>query len=210
MVFCANTGFLGIDVDGRKTCVPGRMTFASRRAEVAPFVAWSKNRGYLVVEAGDPSIRFEGGGDAIWHPGRRLLWGGYGSRTDSRIYPELAKAFGVPVFALPLTNSTYYHLDTCFCPIDERTVLVHAPAIADEGLQLIRRAFERVIQIDAGEAERFACNAAAFFGRVAVIDHRASKTAARLSELGYEVIAVETGEFLKSGGSVYCMKNAFF
>lgn len=210
MVFCANTAFLGIDVEGRRTCVPGRMTFASRRAEVAPIVAWSKNRGYRVVEAGDPSSRFEGGGDAIWHPGRRLLWGGYGWRSDLHVYPALAKTFGVPVIALRLSSSTYYHLDTCFCPIDERTVLVHTPAIADEGLQLVRRAVERVVEVDAGEAERFACNAAAFFGRVVVIDRRASKTAARLSELGYEIVEVDTGEFLKSGGSVFCMKNAFF
>ena len=210
MVFCANTAFLAVDERGAKTCVPSRMTFASRRAEIAPMLAWAASSGYRIAEAGEASLRFEGSGDAIWHPGRRLIWGGYGWRTDPRVYPALAEALGVPVIGLPLTNSTYYHLDTCFCPIDERTVLLHAPAIAAEGLDLVRRAFERVVDVDSDEAEGFACNATAFFGRVVVIDRRAAQTAARLRSMGYEVIEVDTGEFLKSGGSVYCMKNAFF
>ena len=210
MVFCANTAFFGVDANGVKTCVPGRMTFESRRAEVEPMVQWAESRGYRVVEAGEPSLRFEGAGDAIWHPGRRLIWGGYGWRSDPHVYPPLAQALGVPIMALPLTSSTYYHLDTCFCPIDERTVLVHAPAIAADGLDLLRRAFDRVIEVDADEAERFACNATALFGRIVVIDRRAAATASRLRPLGYDVIDVDTGEFIKSGGSVYCMKNAFF
>lgn len=210
MVFCANTALLGLDADGTPACVPGRMTFPSRRAEVAPMVAWCTAHGYRVLGAGDPAANFEGGGDAIWHPGRRLLWGGYGWRTDPHVYPVLAEALGTPVIALALTDSTYYHLDTCFCPIDERTVLVHAPALADEGMALVRRAFERVVEIDETEAARFACNATAFFGKAVVIDRRASTTAARLRDMGFRVIEVDTSEFLKSGGSVYCMKNAFF
>jgi len=210
MVFCANTAFLCVDENGVKTCVPARMTFESRRAEVAPMVAWAASRGYRTVEAGEASLRFEGAGDAIWHPGRRLIWGGYGWRTDPHVYPALAEALGVPIIALPLTNSTYYHLDTCFCPIDERTVLLHPPAIAAEGLDLVRRAFDRIVDVDADEAQRFACNATALFGRVVVIDRRAAATAARLRSMGYDVIEVDTGEFMKSGGSVYCMKNAFF
>src|SRR5579859_2351192 len=41
MVFCANTAFLGIDGRGRRACVPSRMTFESRRPEVAPMVQWA-------------------------------------------------------------------------------------------------------------------------------------------------------------------------
>jgi N-dimethylarginine dimethylaminohydrolase len=210
MVFCANTAFLGIDGNGRKACVPSRMTFESRRPEVGPMLRWATDHGFAALEAGDPSLPFEGSGDAIWHPGRRLIWGGYGWRTDPHVYPSLAQAMGAPVLVLPLTDSTYYHLDTCFCPIDESTVLVHEPAIAVEGMALVRKAFERVVEVEADEAERFACNAAAFFGRVVVIDRRAAATSAQLRSMGYETIEVDTGEFIKSGGSVYCMKNAFF
>ena len=138
------------------------------------------------------------------------MWGGYGWRSDPHVYAAIAQTFGVAVMLLPLTDSTFYHLDTCFCPIDESTVLLYSPAIAEEGLQLVRRAFERVIEVTAKEAERFACNAVAVNGRSVVIERRARATGDRLRSLGYDVTDVDTGEFLKSGGSVYCMKNAFF
>lgn len=211
MVFCANTALLGIDAQGRKTCLPGRMAFESRRPEVAVMVAWARANGYRVVDDfAEPGLGFEGSGDAIWHPGRRLLWGGYGWRTDPLVYPGVAEAFGVPVIALALTDSTFYHLDTCFVPLDERTVLVHAAALSTEGIDLVRRVFERVIEVDSDEARRFACNAALLAPGVVAIDRRAAATGNRLRELGYEVVSLDTGEFLKSGGSVYCMKNAFF
>jgi arginine dihydrolase len=211
MVFCANTALFGIDGEGRKTCIPGRMTFPSREPEVAAAVAWARANGYRVVdELGDPGLKFEGAGDAIWHPGRRLLWGGYGWRTDPQVYRGLAEALGTPVIALALTDSTYYHLDTCFVALDERTVLVHPPAIAAEGLELVRHVFERVVTVGADEAQRFACNAAVLAPGTVAIDRRAAVTAARLRDLGYRVVELDTSEFIKSGGSAYCMKNAFF
>ena len=211
MVFCANTALLGIDAQGRKTCLPGRMTFESRRPEVGAMVAWARANGYRIVDDfAEPGLRFEGSGDAIWHPGRRLLWGGYGWRTDPQVYHGVAEAFGVPVITLALVDSTFYHLDTCVVALDERTVLVHEPALSTEGVELLHRVFERVIEVDADEARRFACNATLLASGIVAIDRRASSTAARLRELGYEVVALDTGEFLKSGGSAYCMKNAFF
>jgi len=78
MVFCANTAFLAVDERGAKTCVPSRMTFASRRAEVAPMLAWAASSGYRIAEAGEASLRFEGSGEVEvlvqgqW-PKRRLI-----------------------------------------------------------------------------------------------------------------------------------------
>jgi N-dimethylarginine dimethylaminohydrolase len=211
MVFCANTALLGVDAQGRKTCLPGRMTFESRRPEVGSMTAWAQANGYRIVDDfADPGLHFEGSGDAVWHPGRRLLWGGYGWRTDPQVYHGISQALGVPVIALALTDSTFYHLDTCFVALDERTVLVHALAISVEGMEMVRRVFERVIEVDADEARRFACNATLLAPGVVALDRRASSTASRLRGLGFKVVELDTGEFLKSGGSAYCMKNAFF
>lgn len=210
MVFCANPVFLGIDDSGHKVCVPSRMTHASRRAEVPAVVAWCEAAGYEIARMGDAGERFEGGGDAVWHPRRRLIWGGYGWRTERAVYGPLAAAFGAPVFLIKLITPTYYHLDTCFSPVDERTVIVHLPAIADESVPLIRRSFETVIEVDADEAQTFACNGAPISGRTVILDRRAAKTGARLREAGFDVLEVDTGEFLKSGGSAYCMKCMVF
>ncbi|MBZ5619667.1 MAG: hypothetical protein LAQ69_13230 [Acidobacteriia bacterium] len=210
MVFCANPIFTGLDGDGRPVCVPGHMRFPSRQREVGSHVEWCRANGYRVVDLRSSDL-FEGCGDALWHPGRRLIWGGYGPRTSQRVYYELADIFDAPVLPLELRTELFYHLDTCFCPIDEKTVLVYPPALTAPGMDLLRDVFERVIEVDAYEArDSMACNAAPFLGRHVVIQTGAVKVNRALLDLGFEVIEVETSEFMKSGGSVFCMKMHLF
>lgn len=206
MVFTANQTFVGLDAEGRRTCVPSHMRHESRRREVPAFVDWFRARGYRIA-AIEASL-FEGGGDAIWHPGRALLWGGHGHRTTPEAYPALARVFGAEVETLELATEGFYHLDTCFCPLDAKTVLLFPGAFTPEGLRRIRRAFPRVVEVGEAEArDGMACNAAAFFGTHVVLQRGSRETNRRLVEMGYEVVEVETGEFLKSGGSVFCMKQ---
>ncbi len=210
MVFCANPIFTGLDEQDRRICIPSHMRFSSRRREVSAHVEWCRANGYRIVELRSPDL-FEGSGDALWHPGRRLIWGGYGPRTHQAVYDEVSEIFQTPVLSLELRTEMFYHLDTCFCPIDEKTVLVHPPALSAQAMSLVRDVFERVIEVDAYEAtERMACNAAAFLGKYVVIQSGASKVNWALRDLGFEVIEVETSEFIKSGGSVFCLKMYLF
>jgi len=57
---------------------------------------------------------------------------------------------------------------------------------------------------------KMACNAASFFGKTVVIQKGAETTVGKLRTSGFEVIEVETSEFMKSGGSVYCLKMAYW
>lgn len=210
MVFCANQTFVGLDADGKKLCVLSRMKYPSRQREVSAFGKWFGSHGYRVEEIPE-DIGFEGSGDAIWHPGRGLVWGGSGFRTDARVYSHISALFGVPVIRLPLRSERFYHLDTCFCAIDEHTVLIHAPSLTEEGVDMIKAVFRNVIECDDKEAnEGMACNATAIGGKHIVIQRGNSRTMAALTELGYEVHEVETSEYLKSGGSVFCMKMYVF
>ncbi len=211
MVFAANQTFPGLDARGARVCVLSHMRHPSRRREVPAFADWFRAAGYDVVDALPRERFFEGCGDALWHPGRALIWGGHGERTSRDVYPALSARFDAPVLALELSTPPYYHLDTCFCAIDERTVLVHPAALTGEGLALVRRVFPRVVEVDADEASgSMACNAAAFLGRHVVVQEGARKTVAALRSLGYEVHEVETSEFMKSGGSVFCLKMNVF
>jgi N-dimethylarginine dimethylaminohydrolase len=210
MVFTANPVLLGLDAAGDPVCVPGRMRFASRQPETAALVAWAVRSGYRVLDVTLGDAVFEGGGDALWHPSRRLLWGGYGPRTDRRAYDGLAKALDVPVLALRLADPMYYHLDTCLCLIDERTCLYYPRAFDVEGRALIRRVYERALEADDADARAFACNAAALPGGTVVIDEGVASAPSALRSAGYRVVQVATAQFMKSGGSVYCMKNFVF
>lgn len=211
MVFTANQTFPGLDPAGNRVCLLSHMRHESRRREVPAFAAWFRAHGYAVEDPVPPALRFEGCGDALWHPGRGLIWGGFGERTEAAVHPHLAKRFGVPVLTLELSVEPFYHLDTCFCAVDERTALLFLKAFAPEGLALIRRVFDDVIEVDEDEASRaMACNAAAFAGKQVVIQRGAARTVAALRSRGFTVTEVETGEFLKSGGSVFCLKMGVF
>lgn len=209
MVFTANQTFTGLDARGRPTCVLSSMRHASRRREVPAFSEWFSARGWRVLGPFPPEPWFEGGGDALWHPGRRLVWCGHGFRSGPEVHARLADAFACPVVSLELRDEVFYHLDTCLCPLDEGTALFVPSAFTGEGRALLARVFERLIDGDPDEAAHaFACNAAAVAtSRTVVIDRRAARTAATLREMGWRVIDVDTGEFLKSGGSVFCMKQ---
>lgn len=210
MVFCANAVFTGLDADGRPVCVPGHMRHASRQREVEAHVEWCQANGVRVVKLNTRGL-FEGGGDAIWHPGRRMIWGGYGSRTSRAVYDELSDIFDAPVLPLELATERFYHLDTCFCPLDEHTALVHPPALKAEGMDLVRKVFDRVIEADACEAHNLlVCNAAAYHDKLVFLQAGALKVNWALRELGFELVELETSEFIKSGGSVYCMKAYLF
>lgn len=199
MVFAANQAFSGPG----KVCLLSRMRHESRQREVPAFRRWFADHGYRLVES--PCL-FEGGGDALWHPRGDCILFGHGFRSEPAAAEVLAGTFGVEVEVLQLIDDRFYHLDTCLCPLDEETALAYLPAFADPSG--VRRRFGTVLEVEAEEAF-LACNAAAFFGREVVIDRRATRTIDRLSDR-YRTQAVDTGEFVRSGGSVYCLKHDLF
>lgn len=208
MVFCANQSLPFRSDNGDKEVIMSIMNSARRKPEVAPVEAWYAAQGYERHHLNYKKINsFEGMGDALWHPGRKLLWGGYGFRTSKAAYGFITKTFEVPAILLELRHPEFYHLDTCFCALNEQTVLIYPPAFTKTGLQMIRKLFPKVIEATKEDAlHRFACNATCPNGKQVVIQQGSSATVKQLQEHGFEVIEVETGEFLKSGGSVFCMK----
>jgi N-dimethylarginine dimethylaminohydrolase len=209
LVFCANQ-VLPIPAaaapDGVARIVPSRMRWPARRGEVPLVTAHLARAGYQVSELADEGP-LEGMGDGLWHPGRRLLWAGAGERSRPAAWAEVAQRFELPVVLLELVSADFYHLDTCLALLAEDACLWHPPALASAARELVEALVPRRIEVEAAEArERLACNACAPDGRHVLLPAGAPRTAERLRAAGFEVIDVETGEFLKAGGSVFCMK----
>ena len=212
MVFCANQTLPYLTPGGEKGAVMSRMHAPQRKPEVGHYERFFQSQGYE-THGLDPDLPgdFEGMGDAIWHPGRYLLWGGYGYRTDRQVYERLSSALGFPILPLALDDPDFYHLDTCFCPLDEETVLLYPGAFDAEGVETIRAHFPRIIEAPEEEARGlFACNAHCPDGEHVLIQAGCERTNALLRAGGYTVVELETDEFLKSGGSVFCMKLMFW
>jgi N-dimethylarginine dimethylaminohydrolase len=205
MVFAANQSLAFLNASGERTVVMARMNSPYRRGEIQHFVSWYEAQGYQVIMLDDGC--FEGTGDARWHPGRRLLYVGYGYRTDERGVDGLRQRLDVPVMALQLVDPRFYHLDTAFAPLDEVTALFVKEAFTSEGIAILRAMFPRLVAVPLAEAiEGLSCNGHSPDDRHYLVQAGNKVTNKAVSALGYTVIEVDTSEFIKSGGSVYCMK----
>lgn len=213
MVFCANQTlpFYRPD-DGRRGVVMSRMHAVERQDEVVYFESFFRGIGYEIVHLSEQSdIEFEGMGDAIWHPHTYLLWAGFGVRSSRHAYDEISAALDVPIAALALTDEAFYHLDTCFSVLDPESVLIYPRAFDNQGLTLIRRLFERVIEAPEHEARTlFACNAHCPDEQHVLIQKGCEETNRLLTQAGFVPVEIDTSEFLKAGGSVFCMKQMFW
>ena len=208
MVFCANQTFPYLRPDGTRGVLMSRMDAPERQGEVAHYAHFFQNLGFETLSL--PSAlqgSFEGMGDALWHPGRALVWGGHGFRTDPAVYSFLAEQLDVPVLRLQLTDPEFYHLDTCLSLLDEESALYVPAAFDDEGRALIRRLLPRLIEVPEEEArQQLACNAHCPDGRHVLLQAGCEETNARLRAAGFLPVEIDTDEFLKAGGSVFCMK----
>ncbi|WP_247729948.1 dimethylarginine dimethylaminohydrolase family protein [Halovivax limisalsi] len=201
LVFAANLGLATAEGDG---IVLASMATDERRGEPAYLASWAERAGYEVQPA--PDGAFEGTGDALWHPGRRLLWGGYGVRTERAVYDELADRLDAPVLALELTDERYYHLDVCMTPLDASAVLIQPEAFADAGRDRIADVFETVLEIPVSESrEGMAGNAHCVDGEHVLLPANNPETESILADAGYTPVPVDVGEFENAGGSVFCL-----
>lgn len=200
MVFVANHAVPSADGD---RVVLSRMATAERTGEPDHFKLWADEQGYGVESP--PSVEFEGMGDALWHPGRRLLWGGHGVRSDKRAYDELAAHLDATILPLEITDDQYYHLDVCLAPVSESTALIEPEAFTQDGLTKIRTVFDRVIEAPAAESKEGLAVNVEVLDETVLVSADAPETAGLLEDAGYDVVPVDTGEFLKAGGSVCCL-----
>ena len=214
MVFAANQSLPWINRKGEKVVVLSRMRNANRQSEVPFFKSFYHSLGYVILPWPE-SILLEGNGDIIAHPGKRLLWAGYGHRSSFEAAALLPELLETPVVPLHLISEKFYHLDTCFMPLDEQTVLLCPSAFDDNSLQAISSVFKEVIFIPESEAETtFALNGLVLQDasgvKHVVIQKGAIETVSALRKKKSVVHEVETGEFMKSGGSVFCMKMMLY
>ena len=212
MVFAANQSFPWLSDDGKKLVVLSKMRHPSRLKEVKYFEEFYKKNGYQTLELKNTKL-FEGMGDTIPHPGKKLLYGGFGHRTEAKAYDEITQLLDVNIITLELINEKYYHLDTCFLPLGENTVLVCKSAFSKEAFSLIEKMFKNVIVAPENETEQFALNAHVIVAdkrKYAIIQKGLSATNAILQSEGFQVVETDTSEYMKSGGSVFCMKMMIY
>lgn len=200
MVFTANAGL----VSGRRFLV-SRFRYPERQYEEPYFADWFLDRGYT-VSLMPRDIPFEGAGDALLDRGAKRLWFAHGHRSVIAAQEVIAGLFGIEVVALRLTDERFYHLDTCFCPLDGGHLLYYPAAFDGDSRAIIERLVPEGRRIAVGEEDAlaFACNAVAA-GRRIVVNRASGALVDALAHRGFAVIQSPLSEFMKAGGSAKCL-----
>ena len=145
LVFAANQS-LPFRESGKPAALLSNMARAERRPEPAVIGDVLAGLGFrLQPLAASP---FEGTGDAIWHPGKNLIWGGFGFRTSLEAWNEVARLTGARVVPLRLVDERCYHLDVCLMPIDETRAFACRAAFDAESWARLRAGFPELIEAD--------------------------------------------------------------
>ena len=196
MVFTANAA-----VVWRRRAVLSRFHHAERAGEERHWRAALEEHDFVVHEM-PADISFEGAGDALF-VGEHLFQA-WGFRSDLRAHAEVARFLDVESTSLELVDPRFYHLDTCFCPLDDHSALIAPEAFAPASVELVRARVPRLVEVPREVAEGFACNAMPLRGRV-ISSAAAEAIRAPLAEAGFGVISLPVDEFMKSGGGVRCL-----
>ena len=197
MVFTANAGVVW---DGR--VVLSHFRHPERQGEEPHWTRLFESQGFDVTVL-PRDVAFEGAGDALFVGS--TLFCGFGFRTDRSAHRTVGRALGVDTVSLELVDPRFYHLDTCFCPLNAQTVLFAPHAFAPSSARTIRRLVPHVIEVPPDVAAGFACNAIAIGNRV-ISSTAAERLEERLHDEGFDsVLALPMTEFMKSGGGVRCL-----
>jgi len=200
MVFTANAGL----VLGKKV-VLSRFFHKERQGEEPYFKQWFEAQGYTVYEL-PKDLPFEGAGDALLDREGRWLWAGYGFRSELDSHSYIAKWLDIEVISLQLADERFYHLDTCFCPLNRGYLLYYPPAFDFYSNRIIEMRVppEKRIAIGEADAVNFACNAVNVEDKV-IMNKVSEDLKQRLKNVGFEVFETTLSEFLKAGGAAKCL-----
>lgn len=200
MVFTANAGL----IHGRQV-VLSRFLHPERQGEEPHFRRWFADAGYTVHELPE-DLPFEGAGDALLDRAGRWLWAGYGPRTELETHPLIARWLDLEVISLRLMDKRFYHLDTCFCPLEGGWLLYYPQAFDAYSNGSIERRVpaEKRIVVSEPDAVSFACNSVNV-GRLLFVNQVSEELRARLEAAGFTVIQTPLTEFLKAGGAAKCL-----
>ena len=197
LVFTANAGLAA----GR-TFIRSNFRHPQRQRE-EPYIERYVQRAGLRLATLPRRFRFEGEGDALWTNGTLLF--GFRFRSDAPAHEELARLLQARVLPVELADKRFYHLDTCFAPLDARTALWFPQAFDRYGRRVIEELVADPISVSEADAKRFVCNAIAV-GRAIVLQEGFSTGVKRaLTRRDFRLYPLDLSEFLKAGGSAKCL-----
>ncbi|MBN2580102.1 MAG: amidinotransferase [Pirellulales bacterium] len=196
MVFTANAAMIFSD-----QAILSRFRHPQRQGEEPHFQRWLSENGFQVERLAE-DLFFEGAGDALFCGD--TLFAGYRIRSDARAYEAVGDLLACRVIPLELVQKHFYHLDTCFCPLEPGRAIYYPPAFDHYGRHVLGELVPELIPVSDDEARHFACNAVVI-GRTVVTNTGCPELHGKLRSLGFNPVETPLSEFLRAGGAAKCL-----
>jgi len=189
--------------------IPSNFKFSQRQGESQYFENWFGQNGYKIIKL-DTNYKFEGHGDNLW-AGSNKVFVGYGFRSHRESFIQIKELIAkrskentdFEIISVKLIDPRFYHLDTCFCPLNQNLALINSKAIEPESLKAIEAKIE-TMEVSQKDCLNFACNSLVL-GKKVILTQGSENTANKLAKKGFEPHFVDVSEFMKSGGACKCL-----
>jgi len=196
MVFTANAGLVFDHL-----FIRSNFRYPQRQRESAYFSEWARFHGMELRQLPEGHY-FEGEGDALFFG--EVLIAGYRFRSDIKSHLYLGNIINRQVLSVELVNPDYYHLDTCFCPLDHTSALYYPGAFDLYGRRVLQRVVPHLIPVPEEDARKFCCNAVVH-GKNIILNICSAWLEKMLLDLDFIPTILNFDEFIKAGGSSKCM-----
>jgi N-dimethylarginine dimethylaminohydrolase len=153
------------------------------------------------------SFTQEGAGDCLYDPHRNIMWAGHGQRSNVEAYGFVETAYSTlsKVVRLELVDLRFYHLDTCFCPLENGTVIWYPAAFTEASQDVVHDIVgENIISLYEREAEAFLANAVNVKKDI-IMPEWSGSLSENLVEKGFRVHQLDMSAFIRAGGACKCL-----
>lgn len=198
MVFAADQGIVK-----DKTVHLSNFRHPERQGEREPYIKWFEQNGYKVQFISEGYF-FEGTGESLFWKDK--LFVGTGFRTTIAATEKLGEALEIDSIALHLIDPRFYHLDTCFFPLDSDTVFFYPSAFRNDSVDYLKKIIPNLIPFTDDEALGFAANNVVSGDTVFTQDGNVTFVK-KLHDLGYKTVELDMSEYVKAGGGIHCLTN---
>ncbi len=190
-----------------KLFIKSNFKYGQRKPEATIGAEYFTSLGYAIYNI-PPSISFEGEGDLIKNGDRYFM--GWGQRTSYEAEEYLSIALQKEIIPLKLKNPSFFHLDTCFAPLNKDVAIYYPKAFSTDSKQTLAKYFKELIAIEQHDADVFACNLVILDKHIIIHEGLSPELKNKMEQYGFTVHSLDMTEYLKGGGSVKCVSLQIF
>jgi len=149
-----------------------------------------------------------------------IYFGGYGIRSDARVYEWMRKDFEMEIIDLRETDEYLYHLDTTLFPLSHDTIMLCTEIFTDDEVKAVENV-AKIVEVDLDACYYGICNSLRLGDMLLCSSditsmkasdkhydyekHKVNQLDTICAKQGLELVLINMSEYLKSGAMLSCL-----